>query len=186
MFLTDKELVEFFQHDLDHDGDSGELLPIPTNQECIFMMTYLKGKTRDLLVFCDSGCNFWVSVSGVPENELCAIKLNENRDDMSLKVAGGAVIQAEAEWGALIPLEDGSHQIVRGLTLPVVTADMPEVNLVPFLKQLKQEAPRNKEVQAIRVPEKVGGRVDMILGFLYAKVYPEPVRLQQWMHPLQD
>ena len=33
MFLTDKELFEFFQQDLDHDGDSGELLPIPTNQE---------------------------------------------------------------------------------------------------------------------------------------------------------
>ena len=54
---------------------------------------------------------------------------------------------------------------------------MPEVNLVPILDQLKQEATHSKEVQAIRVPEKVGGKVDMILGFLYAKVYPEPVHV---------
>ena len=35
----------------------------------------------------------------------------------------------------------------------------------------------NKEVQSIRVPEQAGGQVDMILGFLYAKVYPEPVHV---------
>ena len=176
MFMMDDELPGFFESDMMQAKiKSINLRPIPKNQDCLFMLTYMKGKTRDLLVFLDSGCNFWVCRSGVPETELRAVKLAEG--PISIGVAGDMQLQAEAEWGAVLPLEDGTHQIVWGLSLDKVTGDMPTVDLTPIMTKLKREARGNKEVQAIRVPKKVGGQVDMIFGLLYAKIYPEPVHV---------
>ena len=104
-----------------------------------------------------------------------AVKLAQG--PINLSVAGDKRITAEVEWGAVLPLEDGTHQIVRGLSLDKVTGDMPTVDLTPIMRQLKKEARGSKEVQAIRVPKKVGGQVEMILGLLYAKIYPEPVHV---------
>ena len=112
MFLTNEELEEFFKLDLRGEGSDEKLLRIPKNQDCMFMFTYLKEQTRDLLVFLDSGCNFWVSRSGVPEQELRAVKLSDGNDNIRFKEAGGTVIKAESEWGALLPLNDGTSQLI--------------------------------------------------------------------------
>ena len=82
---------------------------------------------------------------------------------------------ADAEFGSLLPLNDGTYQVVRGLTMEDVTADMPIVNLTPIMSEIRKRYKDVPEIKDIRVPKKVGGQVDMILGINYAKIFPEPI-----------
>ena len=68
------------------------------------------------MVFIDSGCNFWLAEEGIPETELKSCKLADGPIPMG--VAGGQTMNASAEWASLLPIGDGGHQIVRGLTVP--------------------------------------------------------------------
>ena len=82
---------------------------------------------------------------------------------------------AEAEWASLIPLADGTSQIVRGLTMKKVTGDIPNYNLSDVFNKIKCDNINNKALQDITVPEFVGSQVHMILGISYQKHYPEHV-----------
>ena len=90
-------------------------------------------------------------------------------------VASGITVNAEAEWASLLPLADGVHQIVRGLTVPQVTQDMDEINLQKLFESIKKKCVKNKEVKNLKVPKIVGGRINMILGIKYQNIYPQPV-----------
>ena len=90
-------------------------------------MVLVEGKTRPLLVFVDSGCNCMVTREGVAEDELISAKLQDG--PLPIGVAGGNEVHASGLWACLLPLVDGSNQVVRTLSLPRVTADMPVINL---------------------------------------------------------
>lgn len=90
-------------------------------------------------------------------------------------VASGITVNAEAEWASLLPLADGGHQIVRGLTVPQVTQDMDEINLQKLFESIKKKCVKNKEVKNLKVPKIIGGRINMILGIKYQNIYPQPV-----------
>ena len=68
-------------------------------------------------------------------------------------VASGITAHAEAEWSSLLPLEDGTYQMVRGLTMKNITADMPEFDLNPALNTFKRECPDNKRIQNLKFHE---------------------------------
>ena len=118
---------------------------------------------------------------GIPENELKSCKLQGG--PITIDVATGIRVQATGEWGCALPLQDGKHQIVRGLTVPKVTADMSVMQLRPVLDEIKSSEPHNKELQKIQVPKFLGGQVDMILGvqFSVPRASPHP---PQWSHSL--
>ena len=88
-------------------------------------------------------------------------------------VASGVTVYASAEWAGLIPLADGSHQVVRGLTVPKVTQDMPKVDVHKIYESLKKRCRKNKQVQNLKVPKIVGGQIKMILGIKYQNIFPE-------------
>ena len=88
-------------------------------------------------------------------------------------VASGITVNAEAEWASLLPLADGGHQIVRGLTVPQVTQDMDEINLQKLFESIKKKCVKNKEVKNLKVPKIVGGRINMILGIKYQNIYSQ-------------
>ena len=90
-------------------------------------------------------------------------------------VASAKTVYATAEWASLIPLSDGSYQSVRGLTLDKVTGDMTELKLVPVFEQIKKENKSLDKIQNLKVPNIIGGEVQMILGIKYQNIYPEPV-----------
>ena len=52
---------------------------------------------------------------------------------------------------------------------------MPVVNLTPIMSEIRRQYKDNPVIKNIRVPKRVGGQVDMILGINYAKIFPEPV-----------
>ena len=110
---------------------------------------------------------------GIPENELRSCKLQNG--PITIDVATGISVNATGEWGCALPLLDGTHQLVRGLTVPKVTSDMPLMKLRPVLDDIKSGQAENKELQKIQIPELLGGQVDMILGIQFSSVYPEPV-----------
>ena len=56
---------------------------------------------------------------GIPQKELNSVKLQDG--PISIDVATGIVVHASGEWGSVLPLNDGSHQLLRGLTVPRVT-----------------------------------------------------------------
>merc|ERR1719233_2342392 len=95
--------------------------------EPVFIMNVFKGATRPITAFIDSGCNCWVAKKGIPENELFSCKLSSGPIPMG--VASAITVKAEAEWASLLPLADGGYQVVRGLTLPEVTQEMPSINM---------------------------------------------------------
>ena len=168
--MTDNELIPFFTEDLRKMHKKSDVRPIPEG-EPIFIFCVFQGRTRPIQAFIDHGCNCWVAAEGVPENELVSCKLEEGPIPMG--VASGITVNASAEWASLIPLADGGHQVVRGLTVPRVTQDMPTVNLVKIFNSLQKKTGHNKQIQNIKVPKVVGGRVDMILGLKYLNIYPE-------------
>ena len=171
-FLTNDQIKEFFEMDLKIQQNIKD--PVVHNipeGDCLFIFTTVEGKTRDLSVFVDSGCNLWLCRKGVPEKELIAAKICNG--PIPLHVAGGLQIQSEAEWSAVLPLADGSFQPVRGLVLNEITGEMPQIDLSEVVKQVKKEL--GSKASHIKLPNSVGGVVDMILGLQYAKIYPKPI-----------
>merc|ERR1712074_435994 len=92
-----------------------------------------------------------------------------------LNVASGMRVDAKAEWGALIPLANGSYQAVQGLALPQVTNDMPILNLTEALRTVQQNNKQNKDLQNLRIPSSLGKSVDMILGQRYQQIHPKVI-----------
>ena len=76
----------------------------------VFVFCMFKGKKNPVQAFIDSGCEGWVAEDGIPQNELVSYKLDAG--PIPLRVASGMTINACAEWGSLIPLSDGWHQVV--------------------------------------------------------------------------
>lgn len=171
--MSDDELVEFFNEDLKKTmKTTPEVRPIPEG-DAVFIFCVFKGKKGPVQAFIDHGCNCWVAEEGIPETELVACKLQDGPFPMG--VASGVTVYANAEWAGLIPLADGSHQIVRGLTVPKVTQDMPEVDLHQIYDNLKKKCKSNNQVQKLKVPKIVGGKIQMILGIKYQNIFPEPI-----------
>ena len=173
MEMSDDELVPFFEEDMKKISRSKpDVRGIPEG-DAMFVMCVFKGRTRPVLAFIDSGCNCWVSAADIPANELIAVKLREGPIPMG--VASGITVNASAEWAALLPLEDGGQQVVRGLTMPQVTQDMPRVNMQKVFDVIKKSSEPVPAVQNLKVPKWVGGRVDMIIGIKYQNICPELV-----------
>ena len=117
------------------------------------------------MVFVNSRADSWVVKDGVPQKEMIAVKIREG--PFPLNIASGMRVEAKAKWGALIPLANGSYQVVRGLALPQVTNDMPNLNLREVLRTVQQNNKQNKDLQNLRIPSSLGKSVDMILGQKY-------------------
>ena len=84
-----------------------------------------------LQTFMDTGANSFIMKTGV-EQKLVSIKINKG--PVSVSVAGGLEISASGEYGALIPLADGTFQAVRGLCMDTVVGKLPLYRLKPLLK----------------------------------------------------
>ena len=87
------------------------------------------------------------------------------------------MVQSTGEWVAAVPLDDGSYQAVRGLTMRSVVGQMPRFDLRRTLKEVKNDYKENQTLQSLTIPPVLGGEVDIILGSKYLKIYPEPIQV---------
>ena len=170
--MTDDEIVEFFTQDMIKKQQDISIQPIPKG-EPVFIFCIFQGKQGPVQAFIDSGANCWLALDGVPQNELTSVKIEDG--PIPLGVASGMTAYATAEWASLIPLADGTHQCVRGLTMERVTAKMPKLNLVPAFESIKAQCKQDKKIQNLKVPRIVGGEVQMIIGIKYQNIFPVPI-----------
>ena len=170
--ISDDDLVPFFENDLKASEENPDVRGIPPG-ETVFIMCVLKGKTRPITAFIDSGCNCFVAKEDVVKNELNAFKARDGPIPMG--VAGGKTVAASGEWAAVLPLLDGGHQVVKGLTMDKLTLDMPKVNLRKLLDACEEEYGPVEAIQGYKAPEIVGGSMDMIMGICYQNIYPESI-----------
>ena len=75
----------------------------------------------------------------------------------------------------LVPRVDGKMQAVRGYSMTQVTCTFPEFDLTSAVSAVKDDAPNNKVLQDCKLPSKVGGEVDCLLGIKYSFIHPEPI-----------
>ena len=174
--LSDKEVMEMLRKQMsESDFEDGEVEDIPEGEN-MFMFLLLQGKpgTEPIQVFCDSGANFWFAVESVTKKLVC---VRTYKGELPINIAGGKVIYATGEWGASLPMNDGTYQGVRGLTMKSVVGQMPRYSLERTLNEVKHKYKQNAALQSLKIPEVLGGDVDMILGSKYLKIYPEPVQV---------
>ena len=69
----------------------------------------------------------------------------------------------------------GHREVLIGLTVPKITCNFPYINLKEATKDLKSDAPENQELQALAVPEHIGGECHILLGIQYAAHFPRLV-----------
>ena len=116
-----QQLQEFFVNDLkskDIKASRETVSPVPEG-DIAFVFCKIKGKQSGIQAFIDSGANCCIMSEGIPQKELNSVKLQDG--PISIDVATGIVVHASGEWGSVLPLNDGSHQLLRGLTVPRVT-----------------------------------------------------------------
>ena len=77
----------------------------------------------------------------------------------------------------LLTRVDGKMQAVRGYSMTKVTCDFPEIDLTRAVNAVKEDAPDNQVLQSCKLPSKVGGEVDCLLGIKYSFIHPEPVHM---------
>ena len=52
---------------------------------------------------------------------------------------------------------------------------MPRLKLKPVLREIQAKNKNQKDIQNLKIPEMLGGEVDMILGLQFARVHPKPL-----------
>ena len=134
------------------------------------MFSLVKGKTRPLNTFYDSGCSDCVWKEGVPGNEIKGVITQPGPFLMGR--VGDTRVKANNEYLCLMDLVDGRKQLIHGLSVDKITGTFPTFNLTEVEKELKTSAPNNKELQTLKVPPSVGGEVDCLLGIRYQNCHP--------------
>ena len=151
---------------------SVEIVPIPEG-EPMFMFQALKGKSRPVNAFYDSGCSNACLRAGVPGVHLQGQRLAKGPFNVS--GVQGITIQAQDEWLVHLDRADGRKQQLRGVTLDTITGDSPVFNIEQATKELKEDKPNDPALQNCSVPKCVGGQVDILIGTLYNLIFPQPV-----------
>ena len=85
------------------------------------------GKSRSLNIFYDSGCAECLMKDEVAHEQLTSEMTR--RGPFYIGAAGGTRVRVNDEYLVLLPLMNGSMQVIQGLTVPQVTANFPYVGL---------------------------------------------------------
>ena len=149
-----------------------EFVPVPKGQ-ALFVFCPVEGKTRDLNFFQDSGCSNALFKTGIPGNELRGQIVE--RGPFIVQGVNGIKITAGDEWLVQLYRTDGRIQLMKGLTLDVITGDFPRISTAAAVQEVKNDKPECAELQACRVPDLAGGSVDGLMGILYNANFSVPV-----------
>ena len=155
-----------------------EVIDIPEG-DSVFMLAPLKGVTRPVWSFFDSGCSDAVLKHGVPGKELHGVCTNSG--PIPMQGVGGIMVYAKEEWIVRMKRKDGRIQLMKGFTMDQVCAAMPRVNTETAVAEIKTSNLENLQPGAClqlsncRVPTEVGGEIDLIIGNKYNNISPIPI-----------
>ena len=139
----------------------------------MFMFFGANGRTRPLNTFIDNGCSHAVFNKLIPGQELKGQLIQNGPFDIG--GVGGAKVMAHGEWVCSMDRLDGRKQLVQGLTVDKVTSTFPLIDISEAVKEVQNNDPNNRLLQDCKLPQSIGGAVDILLGIKYASVFPVPV-----------
>ena len=155
-----------------------EVVDIPEGVS-VFMLAPLKGVTRPVNAFFDSGCSDACIRSGVPGKELHGVCVDAG--PIPMLGVGGIKIEAKEEWIVKMRRKDKKVQLMKGFTMEKVCAAMPVINTEKAVAELKSYNTENLSISIkdqlmnCKVPSEVGGEIDVIIGNKYNVIHPVPL-----------
>ena len=149
-----------------------EVVDIPDGNT-MFMLAPLKGVTRPVIGFFDSGCSDAVFKHGVPGTELHGVCTDHG--PIPMNGVGGVMVYAKQEWIVRMLRKDGRVQLMKGFTMDQCCTTMPKFNTEQAVLEIKNSELENIALQNCKVPAEVGGEIDVIIGSKYNSVSPTPV-----------
>ena len=151
-----------------------ELLPVPDGQP-LFMFFGAKGKTRSIMCFFDSGCSRFVMRECIPEKELPASLVKSG--PIPIGGVGGMTVHASGEYLVAMETVDSKAQLLQGVTVPVITGDFPLLDISEAVSAVKADNRRNLKLRNCKLPSKIGGSVDCLIGIQYSQLLPKVVHM---------
>ena len=141
---------------------------LPKQGRAIFWCQSLKGATRPLVTVFDSGCSTVVMNNDIPGSQLLATKLPN--DTTRLKGIGGTQETTE-KYAILLPKMNGGYKITEGHTVKHMI-ELQNYTITGALNQIKQDAQTNDEVQNAQVHQRIGGKIDLLIGICCLDIFP--------------
>ena len=151
---------------------SGEELMTKLKDPPLFMFSSIPGRHSNVQIFYDSGNSHVLFKEGTPQN-LYGVMIRPG--PFPLGAVGDTTVWGGSEWACQPMTTRGHREILIGVTVPKITSNFPYVNLKEATLELKNSAPENEELQALTVPEYVGGECQILLGIQYAAHFPRLV-----------
>ena len=78
-----------------------------------------------------------------------------------------------------LPLYDGNNAVLSGLSMPKITTEFPSYNLGDVERDIRNECRKIGGESLVsrlpKLPSKVGGQTDILIGIKYAKYFPKKV-----------
>ena len=168
---TDQAIVKL-KKKLTAQGVNDQLQPIASGS-AQFMIGYSKCKSRDLMTLYDTGCSSVLFRDGVPQQELQGSVL-KTKGPFTVKGVGDTAVTVMDEYLCAMELTDNRRQIMEGWTVSKITATLPLVNLTFAEAELKSSL-NNTELDQLHCYPQAGGECDVLLGIMYASIFPVPV-----------
>ena len=149
-----------------------KVIPVPEG-EPLFLFSNVAGKTRPLNCFYDSGCSHIIWKTGVPVLELPAVMTQKG--PLYIQAAGDVEVPVGDQFACLVDRTDGSKQVMVGVCLDKITTTFPLIKTGEAVKEIVKNVPANKKklCSSLKIPEYVGGEVDILCGILYNSCHPE-------------
>ena len=163
-------------------GNYGAFRGEPDNTErAIFQLQTIEVEGVKLNLFFDSGCGGSVIKKSAIE-KLMSIGRAKQIVSGPLTMTGVAGQQSvchDGVYSVCLPLYNGNEAVLSGLCMPSITGEFPLYYLDNVEKDLHSECMRVGGQELVdrlpKLPSKVGGETDLLVGIQYAKYFPKPI-----------
>ena len=151
-----------------------EMMPVPEGQP-MFMFFGAKGKTRNLMVFFDSGCSRFIMRECIPGKELPASMVRPG--PIPIGGVGGISVFASGEYLVAMDTIEGKAQQLQGVTVPVITGDFPTLDITAAVSAVQAGNRNNSKLRNCKFQAQVGGTIDCLIGIQYNQLQPKVVHM---------
>ena len=149
------------------------------NEKGIFMLQTVKIKDQNFNIFYDSGCSDLICKKSAIDRltQLGKATLVEPGPINISGVGDTRTVSENGIYNVSLPLGSGGEALMQGLCLNKVTGVFPTFSLKKAEKDIKNHYKKSGgDVGKLpRLPSKVGGEVDIMIGVKYLKYFPEKV-----------
>ena len=155
---------------------------LPDIKECaIFQLQTINVDGLKVNLFFDSGCGDMIIKKATAE-KLADMGKAKKIQSGPLEITGVGEKKTECEDGVYsvwLPLHNGENACLSGICLPKITCDFPSYELTNVEKDIRERCQRiggNELMSRLpRLPLKVGGDTDILIGIKYSKYFPKLV-----------